>query len=242
MRHGETVTLSTGHRIDLPASLSATIAGAVLPVARGDAAALLPDGLAPIRATPSTAAITLLSVVYRRVGDDAMPPYREVGVLVPAVEAGTWTVPYLSALTRGVSGYVQYLPVTTEPARAFGAEIWGYPKVVADVDVEDAGRTRLTSVSRDGRDVLSFTIERPRTVPARLSGYNYTVRDGQLLRERTALRGRVGVRPADDAVTVAVGEHPDAAPLRDCALGERALVTLSADCEFVIEAGAPVRR
>jgi hypothetical protein len=234
------VTVSTGQTFRLPARLSATIAGAVFPAARADVATLLPDGLEPIRATPDRAALTVLAVRYDRVGEDTIDPYDEVGVIVPAVESGTQTRPYLSVLRRAVSGYVFFLPVSTGPAKAFGVDIWGYPKIVADLDLDDDGRRRRATVTADGQRVLSVAVRRPPTVPARLSGYNYTVKDGHLLRERTRLSGRVGAWPYSLRASLAFGEHPVGRRLSEVDVGDRALLRVAADCEFEIEAGMPV--
>jgi len=236
----DSVTVSTGHTFELPVTLSATIAGAVFPADRADVAALLPDELAPVGTRADRAAMTVLIVRYDRVGEGTIPPYDEVGVLFPAVESGTRTVPYLSMLRRPVSGYVHTLPVTTEPARAFGVDIWGYPKLVADIEVTDEGRTRDATVTTDEGTLLSASIRRPATVPARLSGYNFTVRDDEFLREPTALRGRVGAWFGGEGGSLSFGEHPIGRELNGVTVGESPLLRLAADCEFTIGAGEPL--
>lgn len=233
----DSITVSTGHTFELPVSLSATIAGAVFHADRSGVTELLPSGLEPVGTQADRAALTVLVVRYDRVGEDTIPPYDEVGVLFPAVEAGTRTVPYLSLLRRPVSGYVHTLPVTTEPARAFGVDIWDYPKLVADIDVADEGRTRSATVTTGGGTLLSTTIRRPRTVPARLSGYNFTVTDGGVRREPTSLRGRVGGWFGGEGATVSFGEHPIGRQLEGVDVGEQPLLRLAADCEFTIGAG-----
>jgi len=233
-------TISTGHTFELPAKLSASIVGAVFPADSGDVAALLPTGLEPIRATRTQAAVTVLAVSYDRVGDDTIDPYDEVGVLLPAVETGTRTWPYLSALRRGVSGYVYTLPVSTEQARAFGVDIWGYPKLVADIDLRDEGKTRHATVTADSRHVLSFEARRPPTVPAKLSGYNYTVKHDQLLREETRLSGRAGIWPRHRA-TLRFGAHPVGQHLAAVEIEDRPLYTVAASCDFKISAGSEAR-
>ena len=234
------VTVSTGHTFELPVSLSATIAGAVFSADRSAVTALLPSGLEPVGTRADRAAMTVLIVQYDRVGKETIPPYDEVGVLFPAVEAGTRTVPYLSVLRRPVSGYVHTLPVTTEPARAFGVDVWGYPKLVADIDVTDEGRTRRAAVTTGEGTLLSASIRRPRTVPARLSGYNFTVRDDELLQEPTKLRGRVGAWFGGDGASLSFGEHPIGRQLQGVGVGKRPLLWLAADCEFTIGAGEPL--
>jgi hypothetical protein len=229
-------TTSTGHTFELSAQLSASIVGAVFSADRADVNALLPAALEPIRATRTRAALTVLTVKYDRVGDDTIAPYDEVGVLLPAVEAGTRTWPYVSALRRGASGYVHTLPVTTEPARAFGVDIWGYPKFVADIDLRDDGRTRYATVTADRQHVLSFDGRGPPTLPARLSGYNYTVKDDYLLRAETRLSGRVGIWPRGNA-SLELGEHPVGRQLSRVTLSDRPLYTVAADCTFEIGPG-----
>ncbi|MFB6156393.1 MAG: acetoacetate decarboxylase family protein [Haloferacaceae archaeon] len=117
------VTLSTGHAVDLPVRLRATTLGATFAAPADAVADLLPDELAPIRATPTgDAAVTLLSVEYHDVDVPGMAPYDEFAAVVPASHAVTLDVPYVSALTRATNGYVWYMPVTTAPSRAFGRE------------------------------------------------------------------------------------------------------------------------
>lgn len=186
--------------------------------------------------------MTVLVVRYDRVGDDTISPYDEVGVLFPAVEAGMRTFPYLSLFRRPVSGYVHTLPVTTEPARAFGVDVWGYPKLVATIDVTDEERTRRATVTTEEGTLLSVSIRRPRTVPARLSGYNFTVMEDELRREPTKLRGRVGGWFGGDEASLSFGDHPIGRQLQGVDVGERPLLRLAADCEFTIGAGDPLYR
>ncbi|MEF8974418.1 MAG: acetoacetate decarboxylase family protein, partial [Haloarcula sp.] len=121
---GDRVRLSTGHEVTLPLVTEATVAGAVLPARYDVAASLLPDGLTPVRATARRAAVVLLCVEYHRIGDDAMAPYDEVAVMIAATPEG-WQPPLVPLLTRTAGSYVWSLPVTSEPARALGDEIWG---------------------------------------------------------------------------------------------------------------------
>ncbi|WP_135663104.1 acetoacetate decarboxylase family protein [Halorhabdus rudnickae] len=236
----DSITISTGHTFELPVTLSATIAGALFAADRADVAALLPSGLEPVEMRADRAAMTVLVVRYDRVGSETIPPYDEVGVLFPAVEAGTRTVPYLSLLRRPVSGYVYTLPVTTEPARAFGVDIWGYPKLVADIDVTDAGRTRDATVTTEEGTLLSVSIRRPSTVPARLSGYNFTVRGDELLREPTTMCGRVGAWFGGSHGSFSFGEHPIGRELNGVDVAESPLLRMAGDCEFTIGEGKPI--
>jgi len=238
---GEPAVLSTGHRVMLPLSTHAIITGAVFPASKAAVASLLPNGLKPIRATPSRAAVTFLCVEYDRIGyDTGIDPYNEFGVLLPATAEDERTVPYASVFTHGVSGYVQYLPVTTEPARALGVDIWGYPKEVAEITHRDEGPVRYTSIRADGERLIDIAIDRPRQLPWRQSGVSYTEKKGTVLRERLELDGRLGVWPYSGRVDYVLGEHPRAQALSELNIGDRALLRFAGDAEFRIHEGEPV--
>lgn len=233
---GAVETLSTGHRVELPLSTTARARGVVLPASRSGVRALLPDGLRPVRATPTRAAVTFLSVAYDRIGGSDVEPYDEFGVVLPAVPADA---PPISAIRR-VGGYVDFLPVTTEPARALGVDIWGYPKVVADITHDEWGSTRHTTVTVDGERFVDLSVDRPPTADARLSATSYTTLDGHLLRERLTVDGRIGTWPASGAFSLTLGDHPRAGRLRRLDVGDRALLRVAADAEFTIHAGRRV--
>lgn len=237
------VTLSTGETVELPLSTEATMLGAVFAAPRHRVEELLPDELRPIRMTASgDAGVTLLSVEYHRIGDSEIDPYDEFAIVLPAVRESTATVPYLAALTHGTSGYMWYLPVTTEPAEALGVEIWGFPKVVADIAHEDAGDRRRTTVTVDGERFLTFETLRPPSVETRDDGYTYTVRDGELLRVPNEVDGEVGAWPFSDRASVSFGEHPRADPLREFDLGDRALARVSVQGEARFYPGEALSR
>ncbi|WP_018257481.1 acetoacetate decarboxylase family protein [Halomicrobium katesii] len=230
----ETVTLSTGHAVEVPLPLSARITGAVFSAPLGQITALLPDRLRPLRVTPRRGGVTILSVSYDRIGEDVMAPYDEVSVQIPAVERSARTVPVLTGQARTTSGFVWAMPVTTEASVALGREVWGYPKRVADIEIDAGASQTDTTVDIDGQRLLDLSVERPPQVPFGLSGYTYTERDGTLLREATAIRGRVGGWLYSEAATLELGEHPLAERLAAVDLGTTAVQRLAADCQFTI--------
>lgn len=234
------VTLSTGQTVALPLTTEAAMTAVVFSAALDPVRALLPSGLSPVRVGLRTAAVTFLSVEYHSVGRGSLEPYNEFGVLIPATRPSSRSVPVLSRLPGGVGGYVQSLPVTTEPARALGDEIWGYPKVVGEIDVTEVGQRRRTSVTIDGDEFITVETDRsPRfghTISATTE--SYTVRDGTVLREPLSFTGEMGVRPPSTRASYTLGERAE--KLRDLDIGERALVRWYGTGTFVIHSGTPI--
>jgi hypothetical protein len=238
---GRTKTLSTGHTVELPVRTNTTVMGATFAAPQAGVAALLPEGLEPIRATVrGGAAVTLSSVAYHAVDIPTLEPYDEFAVIIPATHSGSAAIPYASALRHASNGYVWQMPVTTEPARAFGAEIWGYPKIVADVDHETTGSTRCTTVTVDGERFVTIEIDRPPTVELRAGGCSYATKDDRLYRIPTRVEAAVGAWPLTTAVSVSSGDHPLAAPLSDLELGPRAIGRFAMDGDAYFFPGEPL--
>jgi len=236
-----TVPISTGHTVELPVDLEATMLGATFAAPSDAVTELLPDGLAPIRATPTgEAAVTLLSVEYHHVGIDDLEPYDEFAVILPASSDSPASLPYVSALTQATNGYVRYMPVTTEPSRAFGDEIWGFPKVVAEIDHEDRGSVRETTVTVDDERFVSFAVDRPPSVSTEDTGVSYTVQDGRLLEVPSDIDAEIGAWPFSSEVSVSFGDHPRADPLASLDLGPRALGRISLAGTVSFHPGTPV--
>ncbi|MHC3379445.1 acetoacetate decarboxylase family protein [Haloarcula sp. H-GB5] len=238
---GDRVRLSTGHEVTLPLVTEATVAGAVLPARYGVAESLLPDGLTPVRATGQRAAVILLCVEYQRIGDDAMPPYDEFAVIVAATPDGQ-RPPLLPLLTRDIGGYIWSLPVTTEPARALGDEIWGYPKTVADITHRDDETRRETTVIENGDRVATVSIDWPRTWERREQIESYAVREGRLERTPVEFQGKLGAAPLSGRVDVDLGDHDRADTLRSLDLGSRSVLRFSMEGRITYGAGRPVER
>jgi hypothetical protein len=238
---GDRVRLSTGHEVTLPLVTEATVTGAVLPARYDVAASLLPDGLTPVRSTARRAAVVLLCVEYHRIGDDAMAPYDEFAVMIAATPNGR-RPPLLPLVTRSAGSYIWSLPVTTEPARALGDEIWGYPKTVADITHHDDATRRETTVVEDGSRVATVGINWPRTWERRETVESYAVREGQLERTPIEFQGKLGVAPLSNRVDVDLGNHERADTLRSLNLGTRSVLRFSLDGRIAYGAGRPVER
>jgi hypothetical protein len=236
---GDTVVLSTGQTVTLPLETEATITGLVLPADSRAIADQLPDGLEPVRATPNRGVVTVMAVEYHRIGDDALAPYDELAVVLAATPQPS-PRPLVPLASGDYGGYVHSLPVTTAPARALGAEVWGFPKTVARISHHDEAGRHTTSVVEDGDHVVTVDIARPRTWPASHETTSYAVRDGQLEQLDVEMAGRFGVRPLSTDFEVMSGYHDRSATLRDLGFGDRALAQFAFEGEVTYGAGRPV--
>lgn len=237
----QSMTISTGQTVELPVRLRATMFGATFAAPTADVTDLLPDGLEPIRATlTGNAAVTLLSIEYHEIDIPGMKPYDEFAVIIPASHTSPTKLPYVSAVTRATNGYVWYMPVTTEPATAFGVDVWGFPKVVADITHTDAGSRRETTVTVNGEHFATVEIDRPPAFDTTDTGLSYTVKDGSLLTVPSTIDAELGGWPFSTKVSVSLGDHPKAAPLRSLDLGQRALGRIYLDGDVYFYQGKSV--
>lgn len=249
------LTLSTGHEVVLPLETEARMDALVVSADATACAAVLPEGLAPVRVWPGRAAVVFLAVAYDRVGDHALSPYEEFGVFVAASPTETtWSrsVPGLGPVGRGIGGYTVALPVTTEPARALGVEGWGYPKSVADVSVRALDGVRRTTVADDDGNLATVEVRSRPRIPVSVETASFTHPDarsdarssaGRSVVETVGLRcqplelsGRAGVRPL--AGYLSLGDHPLARRLQRLAPG-RPLASFSFEGVFTIHPNEP---
>jgi hypothetical protein len=218
---GDRVELSTGEVIELPVSMRATMAGVIVPARRDWVARRLPDGLTPIRGGWGTAPVWLLSVDYHDIGGGALRPYRELTVTLGAVPDGSLSLPYLSPLLQ-TGGYVWHMAVTHEPARAFGKEVWGYPKSVADIETDRREGGTQTTVAAEGSHFITMDVKEPPTISGENHLTAYTTSADMLLGARLDLSGQLGMGPYSSAFTYTLGDHPKARELRQAGIGDRA--------------------
>ncbi|WP_435078682.1 acetoacetate decarboxylase family protein [Halococcus sp. AFM35] len=224
--NSDTVSLSNGTTVTLPIKYRKwTMATAAFPAPISQLRDLLPSQLSPLRLLPRKGGVVLFSAEYQDAG--SLDAYNEVGIMIPALhetDPGQWGMSPLSLLRLGrsyVKAYVQYLPVTTEEARSLG-EIWGYPKEVAEVNIEDDDRTRRVSVHSDGKHVLTFEVDHARTRQQSVDLYPYTGQQGAV-RARIETQGEYAIRPFSNRASYTLGDHPQANILRSLDMGERPL-------------------
>jgi hypothetical protein len=214
----EQVELSTGLRIELPVcyyNWSAMMAH--FPVPTAAVQRLLPTRkLKPVQLVPGKAILSMAAMEYRQIADVA--PYNEFGIMVPVLYEGGINIMGLPLILphwfKRFGLYVHHLPVTTQAARDFGVEIWGYPKFVAEITFEDMGQARRCRLRAEGKEILSLEMKKLPTSARAMDFYSYTIKDGQLLRTRIQTQGQYGIARFRGGASCALGDHPIAEELR----------------------------
>lgn len=228
----EQVTLSTGARIGLPVRYyewSAIMAH--FPASVAAVRKLLPtDKLKPAQLVPGTAILSMVAMEYRQIADVA--PYNEFGIMVPVLYEPMVNILGLPLLFphwfKRFGLYVHHLPVTTQAAYDFGVEIWGYPKIVAEISFEDVGQVRRCRLRAEGKDIVTLEVKKLATRARPMNFYSYTVKDGQLLRTLIQTQGQFGIARFRGGASYTLGDHPIAKELRALGIGKTAVERLYA--------------
>jgi hypothetical protein len=179
---------------------------------------------------PGRAVCTL---AFMRYLDSDLGPYHELAVAFLVRHKG---MDPASAFTksaevaRGFLGaFIHQLPVNQEFTLDAGREIWGFPKFLADIDLDLTGRVAGCTVHHDGDFVLSLSIRPGMKMPARGSSVDaYSLADGVLRRTAWSMEPR-GVRSRPGGAVVWLGDHPMAKELRGLGLPRRAAFTSTID-------------
>jgi hypothetical protein len=197
---GKTVTMPVQVR-------DASAATVIWEVDHGAAAALAPSGFEVIESGTGRAQVAVALVDYR---DNDLGSYREVGTILFVRPAG-----------GGPDGtFITHLPVDQEFTCVAGNEIWGYPKSVEQIDVEQSDTSSRWTLHMDGELVLTLTVPRGGTdeMPA-MPMTSYTLRDGRP--HATAFtQGGTGSAIAfgGEGVELTLGDHPIAKELASLGL------------------------
>ncbi|MDF2179302.1 acetoacetate decarboxylase family protein [Aliiglaciecola sp. CAU 1673] len=192
------------------------------------AQALMPHPfMKPVRVPGNRALVAFSNYIYRDVMNIA--PYNEIAMTIPMMVAPKFDLPLLPAVVPGFKSFGYYvfsMPVTSLENCIRGNEIWGLPKVVQQIDIEQNGDQSLTCAT-DEQDNHYLSIRVPtkgRKSRFDVSANLYSVKDGQLLQSRTCFTGEFEVnkylsklwtpKPAGDTPFLTLGEGPFAERLR----------------------------
>lgn len=210
-----------GREITMPVEVrKASSWAAIYPVdARAAQRLVDPAGLRVVRPFPNRALATLLFVRY---DDGDLDAYHEVGVsfLVHPHEGAR-----ASDLIRNRARvYIHHLPVNQGFTLEAGREIWGYPKFLADIDIDEGPRETACAISESGSRIFRLEVRNGGAFPMPAQAPpTYTFLDGVLRLTEWEVAG--GSRGRPGGARLELGDHPIADELRTLGLPERALLT-----------------
>lgn len=202
---------------------------------------LAPASLSPVALWPGSAALVLGGVRYR---DSPLGSYDEAYVSVAAYAPGDRALPVfggLDTLLGRAAQYVLAMPVDQEFTCHAGRFLWGYPKFLANIDIELGEPVASTDLCVEGDRVFSIRVPWGGRVDANVDNPTLTFRGGVLRRVpmRVEVRGAV-MRPGGRVPEV--GDQGDLADmLRALGLPKRPLMSLSAQgAGLVIDEATPL--
>jgi Acetoacetate decarboxylase (ADC) len=193
-----------------------------------------PTGLEATGPLPGRAMVALAVCRY---DDTDLDAYHEVAVSVVVrrhdAPRGATTARRLREFATGdIGAYIHRLPVDQEFTCAAGRDVWGYPKWITTIDIDEpapgaAGPGSGTTVRLvdAGTHVLTLTMASggPIRLPAQAPP-SYSFRDG-VLRRTPWTTASEGVTGRFGGATLVLGDHPMADELGSLGLPKRALFT-----------------
>lgn len=204
-----------GREIKIPVQVRAArswFASFVVP-ADGVAPIVAPAGLVP---APVLGGRAMVSLAFIRYIEGDLDAYHEVAVafLVADPTGG-----------KGKGAYIHRLPVNQEFTCAAGREIWGFPKFVTPIEINEEFRADRSVLTVNGQMALTMTLRRGIPAPMRNTALDaFSFQDGILRRTRWELRGSDSrMRPGGARLELGRGEIAD--ELRSLGLPKRALMS-----------------
>lgn len=191
-------------------------------------------GYSGLEVLPHLPGRSVVGLVFVRYLDGDLGPYDELGVCVLVRRhdsaARRTTLGSLRSLVRGDAGVlIHRLPVDGEFTRAAGREIWGFPKSLADFDVDLDGPTKRVTLRQDDRLVVDLRVRRGLRLPApgsamALTAYSHL--DGTTRHTSWSMDPH-GVRSRPGGADLDLGDHPMGRELAALGLPRRALFSTS---------------
>ena len=152
-----------GRTISFPVEVrDATSGAATFLVSSSAAARLLPAEFEIAEVLPGRGICSLAMVDYK---DNDLGDYNEMAIGFMVVPAGSRPrIPYLGTILDLMKGrlasHLIHMPVDQSFTRDAGSMIWGYPKTVEQIDIEEVGARARARLIHDGEHVLTLTLPR----------------------------------------------------------------------------------
>jgi len=199
-----------GQTVTMPVLVRDASAGTVIfDVDHAAAQALSPFPV--VESAPGRAQVAFALVDYR---DNDLGAYHEVGIIFFVQPEG-----------QEPGNYIRHLPVDQAFTNAAGNQIWGFPKTVQQIDVEQSDNTSRWILTMDGELVLDVTVPRGGTdeMPP-LPMTSYTIKDGQPHATTFTQGGTGSGMWFGEGITFVLGTHPIAKELESLGLPEAPVV------------------
>jgi hypothetical protein len=211
--------------------------------ARAAQAIVDPAGLEVAQPLPGRAAAVIAFASYR---DTDLGAYDELAITFlvrPHGAARGSALDRMLEFARGeVAIYVHHLAATQPLPVEAQRTIWGYPSVLADIEVRRAGDRVECSLAHEGRQVLRIELHDGGPIRSKDPNLpNYSVCDGVMRMSEWNQKGTVLLRLG--GTKLELGSHPSADELRSLGLPKRAFMSttlhgLHAELGSVVEIGA----
>jgi hypothetical protein len=185
---------------------------------------IAPTGLRVAQTLPGKTVCTIGAMHYK---DGDLGTYYEIAITFFVHERGARPLPIIGTalgFMRGnIAAYIHRLPVNGEFTCEAGRSIWGFPKVVTDIELTSEGDEESATLRMDGEHVLTQTMRVPgtRSFPLRKQ-ISYSFLDNVLYRTPSTMAGEQ-ICARFRGATLSLGPHPIADELRALGVGKRAL-------------------
>ena len=194
-------------------------------------AAVLPKQLHPVELPGRRALVLICTFDYL---ESTLGPYRElaVGVVVRTKpHSGAFSALDLFSTSPDTGAWILSMPVTSETARAYGVELFGFPKTLRSIDVQASTKICTTTVSEAGQRLLMTEVPLARGLKFPVPWLvTYTQKDGAVIRTRIKTKWWVTLSPGSGArIELAQGDHPIARELAQLELSKSPLFVLHGD-------------
>jgi hypothetical protein len=188
-----------GRTVKMPCIVRDASAGtAMFTVDSAAAQRLIPDAFTVVETAPGQCQLVLAVIDYR---DNDLGDYHEVGI--------TFFVAPRGGTADQAGTFIRHLPVDQAFTCEAGRSIWGFPKTVDDIDLDQADASITCTLRMDGELVLRLTLPRGGTaeMPV-LPMTTYTLIDGVPHATRFSQGGTGSqVVPGPDGVALELGDH-----------------------------------
>ncbi len=201
------------------------------------AKAMMPDPrMEPVKMTKGRALVIFSCYEYRNVMN--VGPYNEIAMTIPVMNDGGMNIPVLSMLlgdkSKKFGYYVFHMPVTSLENRIRGRKIWGLPKDVETIDINQTnGFSKVSASVNNEKPYIELNIPMQGSVQEfDVKSNIYSVLEGQRLTSATAFKGSFNINKnmgtifkksaTHDSATLKLGTGPMADQLRALKIEETA--------------------